>query len=242
MEWMDYRRVNVDTSILVDKSRGEKLTVVMNLTFPRVPCYRESVSTQSSSFMVQMSSVVVSVDVMDISGELQRDLSHNILKTRLDQSGKQIPNSFTTDLRNDLDKMHDSKSEGYCGSCYGGIEPESGCCNTCEEVRQSYLNRGWSFAQPDLIEQVRSLANSCIGFLSIIAGVGIPCSAKTRIGQRSCTSRPMKDATFLVEFVSTRSSGTSISRLVALSKPTRVTFMNLCHTSRMMPIAMTSRI
>jgi len=111
-----------------------------------------------------MSSIVVSVDVMDISGELQRDLSHNILKTRLDQTGKQIPNSFTTDLRNDLDKMHDSKTEGYCGSCYGGIEPENGCCNTCEEVRQSYLNRGWSFAQPDLIEQVRSLANSCIGF------------------------------------------------------------------------------
>ncbi len=44
---MDYRRVNVDTSILVDKSRGEKLTVAMNLTFPRVPCYRESVSAQS---------------------------------------------------------------------------------------------------------------------------------------------------------------------------------------------------
>lgn len=41
IEFIDYRRVNVDTSIVVDRSRGEKLTVSMNITFPRVPCYRE---------------------------------------------------------------------------------------------------------------------------------------------------------------------------------------------------------
>lgn len=102
-------------------------------------------------------SSVVSVDIMDISGELQRDLSHNILKTRLDQAGNHIPSSYTTDLRNDLDKMHDSKSDKYCGSCFGGLEPPSGCCNTCDEVRQAYVNRGWSFSQPELIEQVRFL-------------------------------------------------------------------------------------
>ena len=41
IEFLDYRRVNVDTSIIVDRSRGEKLTVNMNITYPRVPCYRE---------------------------------------------------------------------------------------------------------------------------------------------------------------------------------------------------------
>ena len=41
IEFLDYRRVNIDTSILVDKSRGEKLNVRMNITFPRVPCYCE---------------------------------------------------------------------------------------------------------------------------------------------------------------------------------------------------------
>ncbi|KAF8158372.1 Sec1 family-domain-containing protein [Crassisporium funariophilum] len=138
IEFLDYRRVNIDTSIVVDKSRGEKLTVNMNVTFPRVPCY------------------LVSLDVMDISGELQRDLSHNILKTRLDSKGDMIQNSHSAELRNDLDKMNDAKKDGYCGSCYGGVEPESGCCNTCEEVRQSYVNRGWSFANPDAIEQCKS--------------------------------------------------------------------------------------
>ncbi|KAF9483372.1 Sec1-like protein [Pholiota conissans] len=138
IEFLDYRRINIDTSVVVDKSRGEKLTVNMNVTFPRVPCY------------------LVSVDVMDISGELQRDLSHNVLKSRLDSHGVMVPNSYNGELRNDLDKMNDVKKEGYCGSCYGGLEPEGGCCNTCEEVRQSYVNRGWSFANPEAIEQCKN--------------------------------------------------------------------------------------
>jgi len=138
IEFLDYRRINVDTSIVVDKSRGEKLTVNMNITFPKVPCY------------------LVSVDVMDISGELQRDISHNVLKSRLDPEGQVIPHSFSADLRNDLDKINEVKKEGYCGSCYGGLEPEGGCCNTCEDVRQSYVNRGWSFANPEAIEQCRN--------------------------------------------------------------------------------------
>jgi hypothetical protein len=51
--------------------------------------------------------------------------------------------------------MNKAKGDNFCGSCYGGLEPESGCCNTCEEVRQSYINRGWSFGDPDAIEQCK---------------------------------------------------------------------------------------
>ncbi|KAL0957734.1 hypothetical protein HGRIS_001513 [Hohenbuehelia grisea] len=138
MEFFDYRRVTVDTSIVVDKSRGEKLTVNMNVTFRRVPCY------------------LLSVDVMDISGETQRDLSHNVLKTRLDEHGVTVPNSFSAELKSDIDKMESTKGEHYCGSCYGGLEPPSGCCQTCEEVRQPYVSRGWSFTNPDAIEQCKT--------------------------------------------------------------------------------------
>jgi len=138
MEFMDYRKITIDTSIVVDKSRGEKLTVNMNVTFPRVPCY------------------LLSLDVMDISGELQRDVSHNILKMRLDERGAMVPDSASTDLHNDLEKMNAAKEENYCGSCYGGLEPESGCCNTCEDVRTAYVNRGWSFSNPEAIDQCKN--------------------------------------------------------------------------------------
>jgi len=135
IEFIDYRRVNVDTSLVVDKSRGERLTVKMNVTFPRVPCY------------------LLSLDVIDISGEAQQDITHNILKTRLTDIGVPVPHSHSGELRNELDKLNEQKTESYCGSCYGGQAPESGCCNTCDEVRQAYVNKGWSFSNPDGIEQ-----------------------------------------------------------------------------------------
>ena len=100
---------------------------------------------------------MLSLDVMDISGETQTDITHNILKTRLDEHGKPVEHATITELQNDLDRLNEQRQNGYCGSCYGGVEPESGCCQTCDEVRQAYVNRGWSFNRPDSIEQVRVL-------------------------------------------------------------------------------------
>jgi len=138
IEFFDYRRINMDTSLIVDKSRGEKLTVTMNVTFPRVPCY------------------LLSLDVMDISGETQRDITHNIVKTRLSEKGERVSSTRSSDLQNEVEKMNADKPADYCGSCYGGTpNGSSGCCNTCDEVRESYVNRGWSFTNPDGIEQCK---------------------------------------------------------------------------------------
>lgn len=41
LEFIDYRRIHLEPSIMVDRSRGEKLAIDMDITFPRVPCYRE---------------------------------------------------------------------------------------------------------------------------------------------------------------------------------------------------------
>ena len=42
LEFVDYRRIHLEPSLVVDKSRGERLSVDLNVTFPRVPCYRKS--------------------------------------------------------------------------------------------------------------------------------------------------------------------------------------------------------
>lgn len=161
MEFIDYRRVTVDTSIQVDKSRGEKLTVKINLTFPRVPCYRMSCVCTMNTIHRLTFRTVLSLDVMDISGETQTDITHSITKLRLAENGIPVPGSRIQELQNDIDKINEQRQNGYCGSCYGGLEPESGCCNTCEDVRQAYVNRGWSFNNPDAIEQVRQEPSSC---------------------------------------------------------------------------------
>jgi len=138
MEFMDYRRIQRDTSMIVDRSRGEKLNIRMNITFPHVPCY------------------LLSLDVMDISGEHQDDLTHDIVKTRLGSGGEPIwTGQINGELKNELDKVAAARGPNYCGSCYGGEPPgdAEGCCNSCEAVRQAYLNRGWAFADPDSIDQ-----------------------------------------------------------------------------------------
>ncbi|KAH8916695.1 DUF1692-domain-containing protein [Atractiella rhizophila] len=135
IELLDYRRITLRPSIVVDKSRGEKLSVSMNITFPRVPCY------------------LLSIDIMDISGEHQNDVNHDITKTRLDQQGNPVEAVGIKGLKGEFERVAASNDPNYCGSCYGGAPPASGCCNTCEEVREAYVRRGWSFVNPDSVDQ-----------------------------------------------------------------------------------------
>lgn len=90
---------------------------------------------------------------MDISGVRQNDISHNIIKTRLNSQGVEIEKTKAGQLKGDADRAAQANDPTYCGSCYGATPPENGCCNTCEEVRQAYIRKGWSFSDPNGIEQ-----------------------------------------------------------------------------------------
>ncbi|RKO97708.1 hypothetical protein CXG81DRAFT_15256 [Caulochytrium protostelioides] len=140
-EFRDWMTVQIHPSIEVDRGRKEKLWININATFPHIPCY------------------LLSIDVMDVAGEHQNDIDHSMLKTRLDPAG--LPVDVT---RGAIGEKHDSnddeiakaKDPNYCGPCYGG-EPANpnGCCNTCEDVRNAYIAKGWSFDSPDTMEQCR---------------------------------------------------------------------------------------
>ncbi|CAG8484356.1 3887_t:CDS:2 [Funneliformis caledonium] len=142
-EFSDYRTPEMKPQLVVDKSRKQRLEININITFPHVPCY------------------LLSVDVMDIAGETQNDLAHDIYKTRIDGDGNQIHVEKAQDLGDHTKELHkilndtttQDSDEPYCGSCYGGEAPESGCCNTCEEVREAYIKKGWSFNDVDSINQ-----------------------------------------------------------------------------------------
>lgn len=45
----------------------------------------------------------------------------------------------------------------YCGQCYGATPPpnaqKSGCCNTCDEVREAYASVSWAFGRGENVEQ-----------------------------------------------------------------------------------------
>jgi len=112
----------------------------MNFSFPHLPC-------ASTSFVAEIT-IVLSLDVMDASGEVQTDVASTMFKTRLDGDGKVIDTA-----KMDVGFNYDPPPSDYCGPCYGGKPPENGCCNTCKEVRDAYQGNNWAINDYSTIEQ-----------------------------------------------------------------------------------------
>ncbi|CAO3685578.1 unnamed protein product [Umbelopsis vinacea] len=134
-----YRTSVMKPELVVDKTRKDKLPIAFNVTFPNIPCY------------------LLSVDIMDDSGQHVSGYTHDVYKVRLDLNGNHIESEKTEKLGDDshgADLALQQDEPGHCGSCYGATSPnENGCCNTCEEVREAYIKAGWGFSDPSLYEQ-----------------------------------------------------------------------------------------
>lgn len=92
----------------------------------------------------------LSIDVMDVSGEHQLDVEHTMYKQRLNLDGEVINEQPT---KSELARDESAPGNSTCGSCYGAETPELSCCNTCEQVREAYREKGWAFSDPSSIEQ-----------------------------------------------------------------------------------------
>ncbi|KAL2145956.1 hypothetical protein VTI28DRAFT_5830 [Corynascus sepedonium] len=139
-EWAEYRRIEVHPELIVDKGRGERMEIHLNITFPRIPCE------------------LLTLDVMDVSGEQQHGVQHGVTKTRLrpvSEGGGDI-DSKTIDLHA-RDEVAVHLDPNYCGDCYGAPAPSNakkpGCCNTCDEVKEAYTQAAWAFGRGEGIKQ-----------------------------------------------------------------------------------------
>jgi hypothetical protein len=123
-----YVKVRTASELSVDTSRGETLEIHVDVTLPRMPCSW------------------VSVDVMDVSGEVHIDVEHDLFKQRLDGAGQPLaefdpvkhhvgPSATVSNVGG----QDGADENGRCGSCYGAENPTAGvkCCNTCGEVSWS---------------------------------------------------------------------------------------------------------
>lgn len=115
------------------------MEIHLNITFPRLPCE------------------LATLDVMDVSGDVQTGVAHGVNKVRLTsfESGSLVINTQKLVLQAAEASKH--LDPEYCGSCYSAPAPENaikpGCCNTCDEVREAYATNSWAFGRGEGVEQ-----------------------------------------------------------------------------------------
>lgn len=116
------------------------MEIHLNITFPKMPCE------------------LLTLDVMDVSGEQQHGVAHGVNKVRLrpKAQGGGIIDIKSLALHDETAHHLDPK---YCGECYGASAPptaqKTGCCNSCDEVREAYAVQGWAFGRGEGVEQCK---------------------------------------------------------------------------------------
>jgi len=138
-----YLYAATESKLTVDTSRGERLHINFDVTFPALPCS------------------LVAIDTMDVSGEQHYDIRHDIMKKRIDHLGNVIESTkdgvgspkIERPLQNHGGRL--DHNEIYCGSCYGSEESDGQCCNSCEEVRDAYRKKGWALTNVESIDQCK---------------------------------------------------------------------------------------
>eukprot|EP01133_Synstelium_polycarpum_P019109 gene19109-22887_t len=133
-----YMTTETHHELFVDTTRGEKLKINMDVIFHHLPC------------------AYLSLDAMDVSGEHQFDVAHNIFKKRLTPEGTPILDNPVKEEEINKKPTVNNDDKEECGSCYGAEDATTQpCCNNCEEVRSSYQRRGWGFDPSGVVQCVR---------------------------------------------------------------------------------------
>lgn len=113
--------------VVVDPVMEDRLRINFDITFHALSCAEAN------------------IDAMDVAGEQQNGLDHDISKTRLSPSGVAIGSAFAHRMDEEAATASSATPlpAGYCGSCYGAEARPGQCCNTCDDVRNAYAERGW---------------------------------------------------------------------------------------------------
>ncbi|VDM10326.1 unnamed protein product [Wuchereria bancrofti] len=134
-ETLSFLSVDIVEQLYVDSTPAEqRVDVNFDITFPRLPCS------------------VITIDVMDLSGDNQDDIKDDVYKISL-LNGKE-GNGIRQGVNINTTTVSSAPaSQILCGSCYGA---KDGCCNTCEEVKEAYIKKGWELVNIETVEQCKS--------------------------------------------------------------------------------------
>ncbi|KAK2704158.1 hypothetical protein QYM36_017523 [Artemia franciscana] len=145
VEIQEFTSVHQQEELFVDTTRGQRMKIHFDVTFPKISC----------SYL--------SVDAIDVSGSQQFGIDHNIFKQSLNLDGEPLELEPEKELVNfasnatSLERNNTEIAEVKCRSCYGAETEDHKCCNTCDEVRDAYQRKGWRFV-PSTVDQCKDQA------------------------------------------------------------------------------------
>eukprot|EP00117_Sycon_ciliatum_P003897 scpid68113/ scgid8497/ Endoplasmic reticulum-Golgi intermediate compartment protein 3 len=137
-----YLATEVKPELFVDSSHGQKIKINVDVSFPKLPC------------------LFLSIDVMDVSGEQQIDVTPNLIKKRIPPPDVILDGATEEPVEIGKDEGKAAANApvldpNRCESCYGAETPGLTCCNNCDDVREAYRRKGWAFVDPQTIEQCK---------------------------------------------------------------------------------------
>jgi len=140
-----YLTPELSEELMVDVSRGDRMRINFDIVFPHISC------------------PYLAIDAIDVSGEQQINIQHNIFKRRLDMKGNFIDEAKKEDVIG-VEKVIQTTAPPSststldpkrCESCYGAESLDRKCCNSCIEVKEAYQEKGWALKDFNTIEQCK---------------------------------------------------------------------------------------
>eukprot|EP01134_Creolimax_fragrantissima_P003839 CFRG3839T1 len=144
-----YRTTEIRDKLIIDTSLAKKMRIDLDVTMYHLPCSQ------------------LGVDVMDVSGESQHEISDSITKQRIAKDGHPLSADINDGASTTAvyGEHRDDRTNGmrhaklilptdYCGPCYGAESEERKCCNTCDEARAAINEMGLQ-TQMNIIQCIR---------------------------------------------------------------------------------------
>jgi|Transcript_72870 hypothetical protein len=146
-----FLQLETKDDMVIDQNQDQKyLNISFDITFFQVPCS------------------VLHMNLIDPKKANVMHAVHEIYKQRISKSGAELGKKVRDSLANVAQNSAELEEAGHhnssvraphvtphlrCGSCFSSHVDEDDCCNSCDDVKQAYKNRGWSYPTDFIFEQ-----------------------------------------------------------------------------------------
>ena len=170
-----YLKTHVKHDLYVDNGRGETMRINVDVFFPNLSCGSLGLDVMDVSGETHLDVVdhemrkirydrygVKLADALNDEQGKEEVVNEKAFDSNETETASSLRKNKTKKTAKELIPryMEDGKTK-YCGSCYGADVSganrgrEQRCCQTCEEVREAYIEVGWAFTGASSMEQCK---------------------------------------------------------------------------------------